>query len=41
MQSYKLDCAHCFTVPGFAFDAMLSYTKIKLELLTDHEITYF
>ena len=35
VSSYNLDSAHYFTLPGFAFDAMLYLTKIKLELLTD------
>lgn len=34
---YNLDCAHYLTAPGFAFDAMLSYTKIELELLSDYD----
>ena len=32
---YGLDPAHYYTAPGLTWDAMLKYTKIKLELLTD------
>lgn len=32
---YKLDPAHYISAPSFSWDAMLKYTKAKLELLTD------
>ncbi|KAJ8979951.1 hypothetical protein NQ317_001536 [Molorchus minor] len=32
---YSLDPAQYYTAPGLAWDAMLKYTDIKLELLTD------
>jgi hypothetical protein len=32
---YRLDPCHYYTAPGLAWDAMLKYTNIKLELLTD------
>lgn len=32
---YKLDPAHYYTSPGLSFDAMLKYTKINIELVTD------
>lgn len=36
MKNYKLDPANgYFTLPNFAWDAMLKMTKVKLELLTD------
>ena len=38
LETYKLDCSHYFTIPGFAFDAMLKYTKIELELLMEYEM---
>ncbi|XP_039291063.1 uncharacterized protein LOC120352839 [Nilaparvata lugens] len=41
LETFKLDPAHYFTLPGFSFDAMLKYTKIKLELLTDYSMYAF
>ena len=35
LASYKLDPAHYYTLPGFAFDAMLKMTKIELTLISD------
>ena len=35
LKAYGLDPAHYYTTPGLTWDAMLKYTKIKLELLTD------
>ena len=35
MEEYKLDPIHYYTLPGYSFDAMLKYTKSKLELLHD------
>ncbi len=35
MNAYKLDPLHYCTVPGLSLDALLKYTKIDLELLTD------
>lgn len=32
---YNLDCEYYYTAPGLSWDAMLKYTKVKLELLTD------
>lgn len=32
---YGLDPAHYLTAPSLSFDAMLKYTKIEIELLTD------
>lgn len=36
-KNYGLDCTYYYTAPGLSFDAMLKYTKITLELLTDYE----
>ncbi|XP_044575149.1 uncharacterized protein LOC123258956 [Cotesia glomerata] len=38
---YSLDPLHYYTVPGLAFDAMLKYTGVELELLHDPEIMLF
>lgn len=38
---YQLDPAHYYTAPGLSFDAMLKYTSIRLELLTDVDMLMF
>ena len=38
---YKLDPAHYFTAPGFAWDSMLKYTDVELELLPDKDMYLF
>ncbi|XP_050440025.1 uncharacterized protein LOC126845412 [Adelges cooleyi] len=38
LKNYKLDPAHYYSCPGLSFDAMLRYTGVKLELLTDHDM---
>ena len=38
---YKLDPAHYFTSPGLSWDAMLKFTNVKLELLTDIDMLHF
>lgn len=37
IDNYGLDCAHYFSLPGLTFDAMLKYTNIELELLTNYD----
>lgn len=37
MKTYDLDPAHYYTAPGLSWDAMLKYTKVELELLTDFD----
>ncbi len=37
---YDLDPAHYISSPGLSQDAMLKYTKAKLELLTDPDMLY-
>jgi hypothetical protein len=39
--TYQLDCLHYYTIPGYSFDAMLKYTGVKLELLTDVDMMLF
>lgn len=41
LKAYGLDPAHYHTTPGFSWDAMLKYTGIKLELLTDIDMLLF
>ncbi|XP_036143348.1 uncharacterized protein LOC118645749 [Monomorium pharaonis] len=41
IQSYGLDPAHYYTLLGYTWDAMLKYTKITFELLTDIEMILF
>lgn len=38
---YGLDPAHYYTAPGLSFDAMLKYTKVEIELLTDIDMLLF
>lgn len=38
---FKLDPAHYVTLPGFSFDAMLRFTKVEIELLTDVDMLMF
>jgi len=37
LKNYKLDCEYYLTCSQLSFDAMLKYTEIELELLTDIE----
>ena len=41
LATYALDPLHYYTAPGLAFDAMLKYTRVALELLTDPEMLLF
>ena len=41
LATHALDPLHYYTAPGLAFDAMLKYTRVTLELLTDLEILLF
>jgi hypothetical protein len=40
-KSYGLDPVWCYTTPGLAWDCMLKYTLVELELLTDYEMYLF
>ncbi|KAK4886133.1 hypothetical protein RN001_002404 [Aquatica leii] len=41
MHTYKLDPAHYYTVPGYTWDAMLKFTQIELELISDIDMLMF
>lgn len=41
ISTYDLDPAHYYTSPGLSWDAMLKYTKIEMELLTDIDMINF
>ncbi|XP_011858631.1 PREDICTED: uncharacterized protein LOC105556165 [Vollenhovia emeryi] len=41
MRSYDLDPAHYYTLPGYTWDAMLKYTGVRFELLTDVDMLLF
>ncbi|XP_011166542.2 uncharacterized protein LOC105200606 [Solenopsis invicta] len=41
LDSYGLDPAHYYTLPGYTWDAMLKYTGIRFELLTDIDMLLF
>ncbi|CAH1109716.1 unnamed protein product [Psylliodes chrysocephalus] len=41
LKKYKLDPAHYLTAPSLSWDAMLKYTQIELELLTDIDMLHF
>ena len=38
IKNYNLDPAHYYTAPGFAWDATLELTEVKLELLSDPDM---
>eukprot|EP01051_Picozoa_sp_SAG22_P001042 SAG22_NODE_36_length_27184_cov_65.870076_9_plen_277_part_00 len=38
LRDYELDPVHYFTLPGFAWDAMLKLTGARLDLLTDYDM---
>ncbi|XP_011630932.1 uncharacterized protein LOC105423012 [Pogonomyrmex barbatus] len=41
MESYSLDPAHYFTLLGYTWDAMLKYTNVRFDLLTDIDMVMF
>ncbi|XP_025203843.1 uncharacterized protein LOC112600753, partial [Melanaphis sacchari] len=42
LSTLRLDPANYMTAPGFTFDCMLKYTKVKLEILKDfNQLLYF
>ncbi|XP_023317289.1 uncharacterized protein LOC111694219 [Trichogramma pretiosum] len=40
-EAYELDPAQNYTLPGYSWDAMLLYTQVELELLTDVDMLLF
>ncbi|XP_070152501.1 uncharacterized protein [Polyergus mexicanus] len=41
MRSYNLDPAYYYTLPGYTWDAILKYTSVRFELLTDIDMVMF
>lgn len=41
LETYALDPAHYFGAPGLSFDAMLKYTNVEIELITDVDMLMF
>ncbi|XP_024867540.1 uncharacterized protein LOC112451868 [Temnothorax curvispinosus] len=41
IETYRLDPAHYYTLPGYTWDAMLKYTKVSFKLLTDIDMIMF
>ena len=41
IEAYKLDPAHYYTLPGFAWDACLLMTKIKLDVFSKDQIEMY
>ncbi|XP_055377147.1 uncharacterized protein LOC129609241 [Condylostylus longicornis] len=41
LNAHKLDPAHYITIPSYTWDAMLKFTNVKLELLTDIDMLLF
>ena len=40
-EAYKLDPRNSYTLPGFSWQAMLNFTKIELELISDPDMYLF
>ena len=41
MATYGLDPAHYYTLPGYSWEALLKFTRVSLELLTDSNMYLF
>ncbi|KAJ8976759.1 hypothetical protein NQ317_003719 [Molorchus minor] len=41
LNTYGLDPAHYYTLPGYTWDCMLKHTNVKLEFLQDVDMFYF
>jgi len=35
LEYFSIDCAHCYTTPGFSWISCLKYTNVELELFTN------
>ncbi|XP_072153271.1 uncharacterized protein [Bemisia tabaci] len=40
IKNYSLDCANYLTLPGFAFDAFLKITNVKIQLFNDMDMVF-
>ena len=40
-ETYNLDPRHSYTLPGFSWQAMLKFTNIELELISDTDMYLF
>ena len=38
LETYNLDPIHYYSLPGLSWEAMLQYTGVELELITDPDI---
>ncbi|KAJ8909476.1 hypothetical protein NQ315_002673 [Exocentrus adspersus] len=41
LNTYKLDPAHYYTLPGYTWDCMLKYTKVELDYIKDIDMLMF
>lgn len=41
LDNYGLDCAYYYSLPSYTFSAMLKYTKIELELISNYDMYLF
>lgn len=41
MENFGIDAAHCYSCPGFSWQAMLKYVGVQLELITDYDMFLF
>eukprot|EP00732_Lithocolla_globosa_P000398 Lithocolla_globosa_v1_NODE_118_length_6146_cov_16.773600.p2 type:complete len:132 gc:universal NODE_118_length_6146_cov_16.773600:1286-891(-) len=41
LKTYKLDPLYYISAPGLSFDAMLKYSKVSIDLISDSDMYYF
>lgn len=41
MENFEIDAAHCYSCPGFSWQAVLKYVGVQLELITDYDMFLF